>query len=54
VTDASSATKARGTAAFAETEYDFGEVEQDETIVHEFKVRNTGPEVLRIGKVRGS
>ena len=52
--DASAATKAGGKAVFAQMEFDFGDVEQDESVTHEFKVRNEGREVLRIEKVRGS
>jgi len=51
---AASAEKAGGKAVFAEMEYNFGEVDQGESIVHEFKVRNEGREVLNIKKVRGS
>lgn len=54
VSDAAEASRAGGKAVFAEMEYDFGSVEQDENVVHEFKVRNEGREVLHIEKVRGS
>lgn len=35
-------------------EFNFGEVEQGESVTHNFKVRNEGEEVLHIKKVRGS
>lgn len=43
-----------GKAVFPEMDFDFGEVEQGESVTHNFKVRNEGEEVLHIKKVRGS
>ncbi len=40
--------------AFPETEFDFGEIEEGEKVVHEFKFKNTGKEPLVISKAQGS
>ena len=40
--------------SYAETEFDFGEIEEGEKIVHEFTFTNTGDEPLVISKAVGS
>lgn len=42
------------TISFAETEHDFGEIQEGEKIVHEFTFKNTGKEPLVISKAQGS
>ena len=39
---------------YAETEFNFGEIEEGEKVVHEFKFTNTGSEPLVISKAQGS
>ena len=42
------------TIVYPETEFDFGEIEEGEKIVHEFAFKNTGSEPLVISKAVGS
>lgn len=42
-----------GKIEFTELSFDFGEVIQGESVSHLFEFRNTGEELLKIGKVRG-
>jgi len=42
------------TISYPETEFDFGEIEEGEKIVHEFTFKNTGSEPLVISKAVGS
>jgi hypothetical protein len=47
--------KSSGKIAFPETEHDFGEVEEGESLTYVFKIRNDhNEEVLHIKRVRGS
>lgn len=39
---------------YAETEFDFGEIEDGEKVEHEFSFKNTGSEPLVISKAQGS
>jgi hypothetical protein len=43
-----------GKAVFAETDHDFGAVEQGEEVTHVFRLRNESDEPLHIKRVRGS
>jgi hypothetical protein len=40
--------------SFSETTYHFGDVPQNATVTHNFEIKNTGDEVLKINKVRAS
>ena len=40
--------------SYPETEFDFGEIQEGEKIVHEFTFKNTGNEPLVISKAQGS
>lgn len=42
------------TIAYPETEFNFGEIEEGEKVIHEFKFKNTGDEPLVISKAQGS
>ena len=42
------------TISFPETEFNFGEIQEGEKIVHEFAFKNTGKEPLVISKAQGS
>lgn len=42
------------TISYAETEFDFGEIEEGEKITHDFEFTNTGSEPLVISKAVGS
>ena len=39
---------------FSETQFDFGKVKEGDTVIHEFKIKNTGGEPLMIYKAVGS
>ncbi len=39
---------------FSETQFDFGKVKEGDTVMHEFKIKNTGGEPLMIYKAVGS
>lgn len=39
---------------YPETEFNFGEIEEGEKVMHEFKFKNTGSEPLVISKAQGS
>jgi len=39
---------------FGELQYDFGKVKEGDTVMHEFKIKNTGDEPLMIYKAKGS
>jgi len=42
------------TIKFSETKFDFGKVKEGDTVMHEFKITNTGDEPLMIYKAVGS
>ena len=42
------------TATYSEHEYNFGKVKEGDTVMHVFKITNTGKEPLFIFKVKGS
>jgi len=39
---------------FSEMQFDFGKVKEGDTVMHEFKIKNTGDEPLMIYKAKGS
>lgn len=41
-------------AQFSETKFDFGRVQEGDTVVHQFAIKNTGNEPLMVFKAKGS